>query len=707
MRELSNRQWRALAQAYPFYLADHAGAQGTADDCARDRQAGLAQSGLAAPSLSLKEEFLQCVVPRVAKAFPEELQAYGKGGGCVEQERANDNELVPSAPRSTTAAVDALLAYLFGCATSALSKWSPTKRHRAFTSTCFAPHIAPLSRREQQLLGLYHRKQEQYAYVLRVQQQLLAASRLAVQTLQGVSDSILPDALRDGSAPRQGAGEGLASFARERSIFPAEQETSSWPPPPAPAAAIHDGTSACSAEAALPARAPNASSTSGCDASSVFRKALAKVSCEIHPLERSAAAAPPVAGTGPDSPFHQLSTYTSPPLIATNSCAGCHEVGGDLLLCTQCGEVRHEACGGPHSPERSKADGRMPTVNICKRCAKELNLSSSSSSLRSSTSSSERAELDEYFGSDDDDSSLSGFIVHTSDDDEAEDDGSSDVSSTNGEERDGRRRGMQRSKDAPLPRRGQDGAKDRRRGSAATATTATSEGTLESSSHVWSRSASLDRALAVTAERKHEKRGSDKKAHTVSDDDAEASAPRYDGLEGRWRKRRRGGIEDEENPCSRHMWKRSGGDASDASFLLRSAPSTSSALSTKKVRPLHTEKKSPSRHQTSTEVPPSLQRQEQARRVPNLTGKESTAHSPLDHRRADPLPAQQRRAMLLEQEEELGTLGIALPFASGSPKAPSPSSSSKQRHGDIANRSAGRKGVMNIASSSSSSDDSD
>ncbi|KAG5476228.1 hypothetical protein LSCM4_05207 [Leishmania orientalis] len=706
MRELSNRQWRALAQAYPFYLADGAGAQGTADDRARDRQAGLAQSGLAAPSLSLKEEFVQCVVPRVAKAFPEELQAYGKGGGCVEQERANGSELVPSAPRSTTEAVDALLAYLFGCATSALSKLSPTKRHRAFTSTCFAPHIAPLSRREQQLLGLYHRKQEQYAYVLRVQQQLLAASQLAVQTLQGVSNSILPDALRDGSAPQQGAGEGLASSARERFIFPAEQEVSSWPPPPAPAAATDDGTSACSAQAALAARAPTASSTNGCDASSAFRSALANFPCEIHSLETSAAAAPPVAGTGTDSPFHRLSTYTAPPLIATNRCAGCHEVGGDLLLCTQCGEVRHEACGGPHPLERSKADGRMPTVNICKRCAKELNLSSDSSSLRSSTSSSERAELDEYFGSDDDDSSLSGFIVHTSDDDEAEDDGSSDVSSANGEEGDGRRRGMQRSKGAPPPRKGQGGTKGRRRGSAATATAAASEVMLGSSSHVWSRSASLGRALAVAAERKHEKRGFDKKAHTVSDDDAGASAPRYDGLEGCRRKRRRGGSEDEESGRSRYMRKRSGGDASDASSLLRSAPSTPSALSTKKARPLHAEKKLPPRHQTSTEVPPSLQRQEQARRAPALTGKESTAHSPLDHRRADPLPAQPRRAMLLEQEEELGALGIALSSASGSPKVSS-SSSSKQRQDGIANRSAGRKGVMNIASSSSSSDDSD
>ncbi|KAG5476502.1 hypothetical protein LSCM1_04214 [Leishmania martiniquensis] len=714
MSGLSNRQWRALAQAYPFYLADDAGTEDTAGDRTLDRHAGPTQSESAASSISSVAEFVQCVVPRVAKVFPEELQAYERGGeGGGAQAHPNGNDLGPASPCSVAEAVDALLVYLFGCATSALSKWPLTKQRRTFASACFAPLIAPLSCSEQQLLGLYHRKQEQYTYVLRAQQYLLAASQLAVQTLQDVSGPILADAPRGRGVSQQGVREALTLSNCAHSLFTAAPQTASWPPPPAHAAASDNGTSACAADFAPPARAPGAGRTNGCSTIPLFTRVLSSAPNASHPPEVLAAAALPVGDSGAISASPRYRTSAAPSLIVTNRCAGCQDAGGDLLLCTQCGEVRHEACGGPHPPQPHRVDGRTATVNMCKRCAKELNLSSSSSSLRSTTSSSERAELDEYFGFDDDASSLSGFIVNSSDEEEedglsADDDGGIDVSSA-GDNGKGERR---RSKGAPPPRRKGKGAVDERMrrpattamgvapevplGSSASPTSSASSG---SSSQLWSRSASLDRALTGAATRKREKRGSSKKVITRSDDEgsAGAAAPRHEGRGERQRKRRRGGIEDAEKKNSQRPRKRSGGDASAASSLVPSTPSTSSSLPTKEAF---------SQQQTSTRVPSSLQRQVQARRVPTPAGMKSTAHLPLDCCGADALLTQPRRTMMLEYEEELGTLGIASPSASVAPKV-SPPSFSQQCQGGSANRSAGRKGAMNVASSSSSSDDSD
>ncbi|CAJ1009517.1 hypothetical protein Q4I28_004831 [Leishmania naiffi] len=727
MADFSKRQWRALAEAYPFYPSGVVSVGSTAEYRALDCQAALTHNEIAVPPLSSSEYFVQYVVPRVAKVFPEELQAYERGGGYSDQrDNSNGDRLGPVSPWLATEAVDALLVYLFGCTTSALLPSSSTKQRRAFATTCFAPLITPLSRREQQLLGLYHRKQEQYTYVLSTQRQLLAASQLAVQTLQGASGPILADTPNDVSAPQRGAEESLVASTRESLVFAGSQKASSWPPL-AHATVSGEGTSARILQASSSSRAPAASSVKGCEANSTFTSALANIPYEACPLGTSAAAvllvdSPSVAGTWGDSTFRHARTGAASPLITMSCCAGCHEVGGDLLICTQCGEARHEACGGPHPPERSKVDGRMPTVNVCRRCAKELNLSSSSSSLRSSTSSSERAELGEYFSDDNDDSSLSGFVVNTSDDEEAEEeddqstdgDSSRNVNRARVDEKHERHVEKHWPGNASLsPWKGQHAGKDKRRGSAAAATVAPSEvmstsSASSGSSRIWSRSASLDRALAVAAKKRHKKHGSLKKVHTDDGDyGVGGSAPRTEGRKGQRRKRHRENSEGEEDRRRPHKRKDPDDDASDASSSVRSASSASLSLSTEKVRRLKAGGKTASSYlHTSAQTPPSPLRKEHSRWVATPANREGRAHSPASRRSAEVLLAQPCRVMALEDEEELRTLGIAASSGSGSLLQP-PLPSSKQRHGDIVNRSSGRRSVMNIASSSSSGDDSE
>ncbi|GET89565.1 hypothetical protein, conserved [Leishmania tarentolae] len=724
MTDLTKRQWRALAQASPFYLAGEAGVGGLASERLLDRREGLTESEPADASLSSSEEFVQYVVPRVAKVFPDELQAYEQCNGCGRQpdHSKGDGLCCASAP-SASEAVDALLMYLFDCTTSALSQGSSVEQTRACASACFSSLITPLSRREQQLLGLYHRKQEQYIYVLSTQRQLLAASQLAVQTLQGVSGPMLTYTQGGASASRRGGEENLTVSTRNSAVFLGNQNLSSRPPP-SHATVSGDGTCFSAVQVALSSRAPAASSASSCDVSRAFGREQATLPYERHPQEMPAAEALPVngssvAGTRGGSRFCDAPTAPASLLAAMSRCAGCHEVGGDLLLCPQCEEVRHEACGGPHPPEPSKTDKKMPTMSVCKRCAKELNLSSSSSSLRSTTSSSERAELDEYFNSDDESSSLSGFIVNTSDDEVEDDDQSvddscgSDGDSAKGNGRCERQQKKHQSKSASSPsRKGQHINKDRKRRCSAGDTQAASErssassASSGSSSRIWSRSASLDRALATAAKRKGKKDGLATKAD-AGDDEGEsgAAAPRSEGREGQRCKRHRVRYEDEEGGRRRYKRKRSAADASDTSSLTSSTSSCSWSLPVKKMRALRSSKeKVSSQNQGSTQVPPSPPRQEGSRRMPTRGGKEGMTHSPVDCGSVELLSAQPRRGAMLEDEEELRTLGIASCSASGTPLQQRPSSS-KRRQGDAANRHAGCGSFTNVASSSSSSDD--
>ncbi|KPI84515.1 hypothetical protein ABL78_6425 [Leptomonas seymouri] len=351
--ELTNRQWRALAHALPYYFPS-------------SPESEVGPAGVSYDSSSTQRaEFEQYVVPRARKAFQEAVEAWMGS-------RAEDRTT-----QSPVDAVEAVMAYLFGRAAIFSTSAPPT------VPACAA---APLTVRELHLLRLYHRKQEQYEYVHSNQQQLLQASQTAVRALQAAAQAVSTD-----ERVEEGKGGDLLDSARESLLWlgGAHRVTAGGP--------------CLSSLEDLPATVPSAAG-----AGVGFTSALASVPY------------PSPAAVNSGSPF--AGSRVPPSLTVVNRCAGCGEVDGDLLVCTQCGEVRHEACGGPHPPERSRVDGSLPSVNICRSCARALNLSSSSSSLRSSTSSSERAELDKYFDSEGEtESSLSGFVVHSSDDEEDDD----------------------------------------------------------------------------------------------------------------------------------------------------------------------------------------------------------------------------------------------------------------------------------------------
>ena len=377
--DLTNRQWRALAQAYPYFFfptCEEAEASATVD---------------AHADVSPKRaEFEQYVVPRARRAFQTEVDELVGAQACDE----------PAQP--LVEAVEALFAHLFN---------RPSVFSSGSTSVKPVCKASPLSAREVQLLGLYHRKQQQYEYIYSTQQQLLESSQAALRTLQSALHTVATaDAATVGDVNGDThGGSGLVDSTRESlmwlsggsAVAAATLRPSHAHPFNAKAAQATDATRATTAAALATAAAADVASAS-------FTSALAGL--------------PYTAPTLANADVHLPSCGAFPPsLTAANRCAGCGEVGGDLLVCTQCGEIRHEACGGPHPLERSRMDGSLPSVNVCRRCAKELNLSSSSSSLRSSTSSSERAELEEYFDSEEDsESSLSGFVVHSSDEEDDE-----------------------------------------------------------------------------------------------------------------------------------------------------------------------------------------------------------------------------------------------------------------------------------------------
>jgi hypothetical protein len=371
--ELSNRQWRALAQAYPYFFPP-----ARAPGCVPGEEEAVDGEKAAQGNSTKRADFEQYVVPRMCKAFQSEVAAW---------KEAHTHD---SSTPSIVDAVEALTSNFFGrpAVFMANSVLPPP------FSTSSASVAAPLTAREVQLLGLYHRKQEQYEYVYGIHQQLLETSHGVVRTLQLALH-----------AATTGAAEGSC----DGGPLDSTRESLMWLGGVAAvaAAAFRPPTSAADLSSSTPPNTFSAASAATTTTSTSFTSALANLPyTEPSPADER-------GGNGLRLPASAM---------VINRCAGCVEADGDLIQCTQCGEVRHEACGGPHPPERSCVDGQLPTVNICRKCAKELNLSSSSSSLRSSTSSSERAELEEYFDSEDDtESSLSGFVVHSSDEEEVED----------------------------------------------------------------------------------------------------------------------------------------------------------------------------------------------------------------------------------------------------------------------------------------------
>ncbi|KPA74176.1 hypothetical protein ABB37_09437 [Leptomonas pyrrhocoris] len=592
--DLTNRQWRALAQAFPYYFS-------TSPD-GLDAPAEEASGG----NSTKRAAFTQYIVPRASKAFPKEVaawaEAYAKGKNM----------------QSPVDAVEAIMAHLFGRAALFATSTPPAMPTWA---------VAQLTARELQLLGLYHRKQEQYEYMHGIQQQLREASQAAARMLQTALSAVAAGGVEES---RDG---GLLDSTRESLLWlgGASQGTVVGRHPPSLEDLLTD------------TRAATATATGG------FTSALANLPYT----------APKPNNTG--SSF--AGSAVPPPLIVVNHCAGCGEVDGDLLVCTQCGEVRHEACGGPHPPERSRVDGRLPSVNMCRACAKALNLSSSSSSLRSSTSSSERAELEDYFDSEEEtDSSLSGFVVHSSDEEDEEGEGDAAGASS-------RSRSDVSHDDA-----------DADEGEARPGKTA-SNGHQRQTGHA-----------PVTDAKRHDNDTEGKKRPQRRGESSSSSSDEEEGSPRRRDKRRR-----------KEVAKRS----STASIGEDAAPLSSRSASPSKKPPQQ-------QQQCSGNSPPDRTRAPSATNKPPVSDarKKKRAES------ATPLSSQERRRAQDEQDE-LTTLGIrpdAMPSkrvnatvtkksnsSHSTANAPHASSQPPQRQPAVGAKKSGRRSVVNAASSSSSS----
>lgn len=606
MTEVTNRQWRALAQALPFFIPAPAVSPHISKGEGKAPQ----------PHAPDRRDFVENVLSRTASAFPEEVRAY--------QEAHGDRIASPSVLLD---AAEALLTYAFGC--SVLCPSQTLSSPLPMPSCSFSP----LTAREVQLLRLYHRKQEQYAELFDAQQRLRGTMLTAVRSLQAAVQSV---AERDGE---------------NMSLIDSTRESLQWL-----------GASQGVAAAALQPLTTPAPQTG-------FTSALASLPYTGFSAPTSAAGAGHTAAPGASS------DAAGPALMIVHRCVGCGEVGGDLLVCTQCGEVRHEACGGPHPPERSRVDGSLPSINVCRRCAKELNLSSSSSSLRSSTSSSERAALDEYFDSEDDsDSSLSGFVVHSSDVEEEEDE------EENSEES---RRGSGPEDESADKRKSRVGGEEKRYRHRRRIHSG-SEGSESSEEEEEVKEEMLAHRLGKRP-RKEEKKTT-------------AALMKHQKSQSQRRKAR---------------------SSSSSSSSEDEASSASPATPPAKRRLTHTAPKSKT---TSLHPTPSSA----SSASPSAARRTQAAESPLKHRKEEKKrrkenspPSTQDRRRMLDEEDELKMLGIrSTPEARSNGKqmktaaAPSNSTLSSPQASQRATtpskqQSGGRRSVVNVASSSSSSSDKD
>jgi len=99
----------------------------------------------------------------------------------------------------------------------------------------------------------------------------------------------------------------------------------------------------------------------------------------LPPSTAGGTAAPSTSLPPPPPPVRVEEAAVAPAAPLEWICEGCLESGADMYRCSQCQGLRHEACGGPHPPDR-QADRNAPVLLLCRACSRALQLTSSSSS---------------------------------------------------------------------------------------------------------------------------------------------------------------------------------------------------------------------------------------------------------------------------------------------------------------------------------------
>lgn len=416
--DLSIKQWKALALAYPVY--------GRASEAAEKGEEWLPPHFV---------EFIDVAVPQIEALFKSALSycptTREKAGGKGRHGGRPPSGVLPPWRSAVPTAVDALLSFLFSLGDGRDVGNGACARAFSEGQTC---PLRPLTFSEVQLLYLCHKglaKADALAVELasfkeQVQQAALSlTAALGAPQLTSFSPPALSD--RDGrrtlsteGRPRTPHQQGHVSPSRSPPSTIAGRGTAPPPPPPPPpphalSSPFPRPRELSYSEPSLPSSSSSYSAPSAVN--SAVRGGEGKGSRDggVPPHEPDTFSVSPRDGGKRNSPW----------LMQAVVCEECGEVGGELFRCRRCSCVKHEACGGPHPVSCAPVNGRDGSVEgLCRGCRKEINLSSgSSSSMHSSTSSEERRQVDAYFGrggdggsstdSEDDDSS---FIVRTSED---------------------------------------------------------------------------------------------------------------------------------------------------------------------------------------------------------------------------------------------------------------------------------------------------
>ncbi|RNF00020.1 hypothetical protein TraAM80_07848 [Trypanosoma rangeli] len=400
-RELTPRQWRALATVYHLYVASWRGdggatARQSACDTVRPTDVGGEEEEEAV-------QWVEGVLPFLQRAFPEEeLTGTGRRRGDHDTSGRKGRH-VGRWRQCIPTALDAFLAELLAPPASpslrdatgpALTANERTllrllNKEQRLADRCYQRHMALLERVRREGQALIRLAAE----CAGDDEQKFSSSRTEMSSGGGAEasfparvDGPVKGARKRGRAP--GGDYGQSPEGVMRADLPSDREVEG---------AVSPATTAAPSEEEAQQGAPSKTITA---ARKLTDGATATVTTTVPSL------------------------LPAPAAMVYLTCAGCGEQGGEIFQCRHCHSLRHEVCDGPRLDSET---------GLCVACSHELGLSLSSS-LRSSTSTEEREALSE-----DDTSSLSGFIVHSSEASESDSTAPSSSSVTSSEVEEERR----------------------------------------------------------------------------------------------------------------------------------------------------------------------------------------------------------------------------------------------------------------------------
>ncbi|ESL08476.1 hypothetical protein TRSC58_03821 [Trypanosoma rangeli SC58] len=373
-RELTPRQWRALATVYHLYVASCRGDGGaTARHSVCD---AVRPTGVGGEEEEEAVQWVKGVLPLLQRAFPEEeLAGTGRRRGDHDTSGRKERQ-VGRWRRCIPTALDGFLAELLS------PPASPSLRDATGPA---------LTANERTLLRLLNKEQRLADRCYQRHMALLERMRREGQTLIRLAEEFASDDEQKFSRARTEMSSGGGAVAS----FPARVD--------GPVRGVRKrrrapgGDSGQSPEGVMRADLPSDREVEG--AVSPATPAASEEEVQQGAAPKTITAARKLTDEVTVTAAATVPSLLPPAAMVYLTCAGCGEQGGEIFQCRHCHSLRHEACDGPRLDSET---------GLCVACLHELGLSLSGS-LRSSTSTEEREALSE-----DNTSSLSGFIVRSS-----------------------------------------------------------------------------------------------------------------------------------------------------------------------------------------------------------------------------------------------------------------------------------------------------